>query len=241
MFNVILIDDEPLARDNLRVLLAHYPNISIIGEAANAIEGIRLINQLKPDIIFVDIQMPRISGLEMISMLDPDQLPYIIFSTAYDEYAIQAFEASAFDYLLKPIETERLNKTILRLQSDNFHKAQPLHAITNPLNMIPCSGHSKIYLVNIIDIIYIGSDQTGVHVIKKDGSQYTSELTLRTIEERTSLIRCHRQYLIQLDALQEIQFNENGQAYAILYKNVVVPISRRYLKMIKERIGLINS
>lgn len=239
MLNVILIDDEPLARDNLRILLDNYPDIAIIGEAGNAIEGIRLINQLKPDVIFLDIQMPRISGLEMISMLDPEQMPYIIFSTAYDEYAIKAFEAHAFDYLLKPIETERLDKTITRLYNDNHHKkTQALHAITNQLTMIPCSGHSKIYLVNVADIVYVGSDLTGVNVIKKDGTQYSAELTLRTIEERTSLVRCHRQYLIQLDALQEIQFGDASQAYAILGEKIEVPISRRYLKMLKERIGL---
>lgn len=241
MLTILLIDDESLARDNLRALLSHYPDMNIIGEAANAIEGIRLINQLKPDVIFLDIQMPRISGLEMLGMLDPEQLPYIIFSTAYDEYAIQAFETHAFDYLLKPIETERLHKTITRLLHDHhYKKAQAVNAIAQPLTMIPCTGHSKIYLVNIMDILYVGSDLTGVHVIKKDGSQYTSELTLRTIEERTTLIRCHRQYLIQLDALREIQLGDASQAYAILGKQISVPISRRYLKSLKERLGLSN-
>lgn len=241
MFNVILIDDESLARDNLRALLSSYPNVTIIAEAANAIEGIRLINQLKPDVIFLDIQMPRISGLEMLSMLDPNQLPYVIFSTAYDEYAIKAFEAHAFDYLLKPIEPERLHKTILRLQHNHHTKTQLLDAVAQPLTMIPCTGHSKIYLVNVTDILYVNSDLTGVHIMKKDGTHYTTELTLRTIEERTSLVRCHRQYLIQLDALCEIQLGDASQAYAILGDQISAPISRRYLKTLKERLGLTHS
>lgn len=111
MLRVLIVDDEPLARENLRVLLQEQPDIEIVGECANAIEAIGAVHKLRPDVLFLDIQMPRISGLEMVGMLDPEHRPYIVFLTAFDEYAVKAFEEHAFDYLLKPIEEKRLEKT----------------------------------------------------------------------------------------------------------------------------------
>ncbi len=110
MLRVLIVDDEPLARENLRVLLQEQPDIEIVGECANAIEAIGAVHKLRPDVLFLDIQMPRISGLEMVGMLDPAHRPYIVFLTAFDEYAVKAFEEHAFDYLLKPIEEKRLEK-----------------------------------------------------------------------------------------------------------------------------------
>ena len=116
MLRVLIVDDEPLARENLRVLLQEQPDIEVVGECANAIEAIGAVHKLRPDVLFLDIQMPRISGLEMVGMLDPAHRPYIVFLTAFDEYAVKAFEEHAFDYLLKPIEEKRLEKTLNRLR-----------------------------------------------------------------------------------------------------------------------------
>jgi two-component system LytT family response regulator len=118
MLNVLIVDDEPLARENLRVLLQEQSDIEVVGECANAIEAIGAVHSLRPDVLFLDIQMPRISGLEMVGMLDPEHRPYIVFLTAYDEYAVKAFEEHAFDYLLKPIEEKRLEKTLNRLRQE---------------------------------------------------------------------------------------------------------------------------
>ncbi|XLM21818.1 response regulator, partial [Chromobacterium piscinae] len=111
MLKTLLVDDEPLARDELRQLLAAHAGFDIVGECGNAIEAIAFIHRQQPDVVFLDIQMPRVSGLEMLAMLDPDKLPRVVFVTAFDEYAIQAFEEHAFDYLLKPVDPERLAKT----------------------------------------------------------------------------------------------------------------------------------
>lgn len=115
MLNIMIVDDEPLARENLSCLLNDFAQINIIAECSNAFEAIKAIHSKAPDVVFLDIQMPKISGLEMLSMLSPQQMPYIVFLTAYEEYAIKAFEEQAFDYLLKPIDPIRLNKTIQRL------------------------------------------------------------------------------------------------------------------------------
>ena len=106
MIRTLIVDDELYAREELALHLGQDPDIEILGQAANAIEALPLIQRLKPDVVFLDIQMPKLSGMELVAMLDP--LPRIVFVTAFDEYAIQAFEENAFDYLLKPVEPARL-------------------------------------------------------------------------------------------------------------------------------------
>ena len=123
MIKVLIVDDEPLARENLRVFLQEQSDIEIVGECSNAVEGIGAVHKLRPDVLFLDIQMPRISGLEMVGMLDPEHRPYIVFLTAFDEYAIKAFEEHAFDYLLKPIDEARLEKTLARLRQERSKQA----------------------------------------------------------------------------------------------------------------------
>lgn len=239
MLNVLIIDDEPLARENLKALLEEDPMIQIVGEMSNAIEGISAINKLHPDVVFLDIQMPRITGLEMVTMLDPEQMPYIVFVTAYDEYAIKAFEEHAFDYILKPIEQTRLNKTLQRLhQKRPKQNLKVLDQDDVALKYIPCTGHSRIYLISLSEIFFVGSKVTGVYVTKKDGVEYFTELTLKILEDRTPLIRCHRQYLINLQHLREIRFDSSAQAEAVFAGELTVPISRRYLKSLKEKLGL---
>ncbi|MDF7670221.1 two-component system response regulator BtsR [Orbaceae bacterium ESL0721] len=238
MLNVIIIDDEPLARENLRILLEKDSNINILAEVNNAIEGIHAIHHLHPDVIFLDIQMPRINGIEMLSMIDPQYFPHVVFITAYDEYAIKAFEEQAFDYLMKPIDPARLNKTLQRLHQ--HHSPQNLtKLITNEtFKYIPCIGHSKIYLLNANEIYYVCSKVTGVSVFNSNNIEYFSELTLRTLEERTNLVRCHRQYLVNIGQLKEINFSKEGQTEIILTNDVAIPVSRRYLKILKELLQL---
>lgn len=238
MLQVIIVDDEPLARENLRLQLNQYQTIQIVAECSNAFEAIKAIHQFNPDVVFLDIQMPKINGLEMLSMLDADTMPQIVFLTAYEEFAIKAFEAQAFDYLLKPIDPNRLNKTIQRLScSPNQQDLQALNLAQN-LKYIPCIGHSKIYLLNLEDVYYISSRASGVYVYNKDNHEYFTELTLRTLEEKTPLIHCHRQYLVNLKQLKEIHFTQTGQTEILLTNDVVVPVSRRYLKPLKEQLGL---
>ncbi|WP_426575758.1 two-component system response regulator BtsR [Xenorhabdus stockiae] len=237
--NVLIVDDEPLARENLRCLLAEETDIQIIGECANAVEAIGAIHRLKPDVVFLDIQMPRITGLEMVGMLDPEHRPYIVFLTAFDEYAIQAFEEHAFDYLLKPLEKERLSKTLQRLRSgyQKQHLAD-LQPENEQLKYIPCTGHSRIWLMQLDEVLYITSRMSGVYVMNANGQEGFTELTLRTLETRTPLTRCHRQYLVNMTHLREIVFGENGHAELVLRNEARIPVSRRYLKPLKEELGL---
>ena len=236
MIKVLIVDDEPLARENLRVFLQEQSDIEIVGECSNAVEGIGAVHKLRPDVLFLDIQMPRISGLEMVGMLDPEHRPYIVFLTAFDEYAIKAFEEHAFDYLLKPIDEARLEKTLARLRQERSKQdVSLLPENQQALKFIPCTGHSRIYLLQMKDVAFVSSRMSGVYVTSQEGF---TELTLRTLESRTPLLRCHRQYLVNLAHLQEIRLEDNGQAELILRNGLTVPVSRRYLKSLKEAIGL---
>ena len=239
MLKVLLVDDEPLARENLRFLLQEHSDIEILGECANAVEAISAVHRLRPDVLFLDIQMPRISGLEMVGMLDPSHRPGIVFLTAYDEYAVKAFEEHAFDYLLKPIEAGRLAKTLDRLRQERV--PQDVSLLSNsqqPLKYIPCTGHSRIWLLQMEDVAFVSSRMSGVFVTSAQGQEGFTELTLRTLESRTPLLRCHRQYLVNMAHLKEIRLEENGQAELLLRDGQTVPVSRRYLKSLKEALGL---
>ncbi|MFH0225426.1 two-component system response regulator BtsR [Vibrio furnissii] len=236
MLSALVIDDELFAREELTELLEESGEIEVIGEANNAIEGLKKINQLKPDVVFLDIQMPQITGIELLGMLDPDTMPKVVFVTAYDQYALQAFEDNAFDYLLKPIDPARLEKTIQRL-GRSVNKTQDYSALApNNLDQVPCIGLNRIVIVPTGDVEFAFSDISGVHV-QTHQQRATSQLTLKILEEKTPLVRCHRQYLVNTKAIKEIKLLENGLAEIITRSGHQVPVSRRYLKELKEKLG----
>lgn len=237
MLRALIVDDEQPAREELAELLAEVKGISIAGECSNALEAIQAIHRLQPDVIFLDIQMPRISGLEMTAMLDPATMPHIVFTTAYDEYAIKAFEQHAFDYLLKPVDFQRLSKTVERLKNAKTVNKN-VHLINDmALKHIPCYGHNRIFLLRLEDVEYLSSELSGVHVVGTNQSGYT-QLTLKILEEKTPFARCHRQYLVNLDAVSEIHLLDNGAAEVITRTGKQIPVSRRYLKPLKEQLGI---
>ncbi|KLV04924.1 response regulator [Photobacterium aquae] len=236
MIKALVIDDEKYAREELIELLEESGRIQVIGECSNAIEGLKKINALKPDAIFLDIQMPQLTGIELLSMLDQDTMPKVVFVTAYDEFALKAFEDNAFDYLLKPVEPARLSKTLDRL-SRECHQVDYSPLTSDMLELIPCSGHNRIVLLSPADIEVAFSDLSGVHAVTHD-TKATTHLTLKTLEEKTPLIRCHRQYLIHPKAIREIKLLDNGLAEITTQHGHHAPVSRRYLKELKDRFGL---
>jgi two-component system LytT family response regulator len=239
MMNILIVDDETLARQELRCLLEEAEDIHIVGECGNAVEAVAAINRLQPDVVFLDIQMPRVSGLELLSMLAPERMPHIVFLTAHDEYALQAFEEHAFDYLLKPVDPARLEKTLHRLRRDRSPQNLSVLQDANQLKQIPCSGLNRVYLMKFEEIEYVSSKQSGVYVVGANGQERFTELTLRTLEEKTPLIRCHRQYLVNPDRIKEIHFTDNGLAEITTAAGLSVPVSRRFLSSLKDRLGIV--
>lgn len=237
MLRALVIDDELFAREELTDLLQETGYIQVIDQASNAIEGLKKINQLKPEVVFLDIQMPQITGIELLAMLDPETMPKVVFVTAYDEFAVQAFEDNAFDYLLKPVDIARLEKTINRLLKSQQVSREQFAAITPPcLDQVPCIGLNRIMIIPTKDVEFAYSDISGVHVQTHE-QKATSQLTLKVLEEKTPLVRCHRQFLVNIKAIKEIKLLENGLAEIITVSNHPLPVSRRYLKALKEMLG----
>ena len=232
----LIVDDEPLAREELRLLLEAAGGIEVLAECGNALEALPAVHRLKPDVLFLDIQMPRISGLELVGMLDPAQLPQIVFITAYDEYALRAFDEQALDYLLKPVDPARLQRTLQRLQQPATTSAVPDSLLT-PLQSIPCSGHNRILLLPLSEVEYVFSDLAGNHVVTAS-REGTTELTLRTLEARSGLLRCHRQYLLNPAQIAEILLLDGGLAEVVTRSGRKVPVSRRFLRPLKEQLAI---
>ncbi len=237
VIRALIVDDEPNAREELHLLLAAHADFEITGNCANAIEALRSINRDKPDVVFLDIQMPRISGIELIGMVEPDILPRVVFVTAFDDYAVAAFEENAFDYLLKPIEPDRFNKTLSRLRRV-IGERQPINGLEIPeLNQIPCFVGNRIRLVQLPEAEYAYSDISGVHIVTADGESHT-DMALRVLETKTDFVQCHRQYLVRLDKVREIQLIDGGLGEIKTLSGKTVPVSRRHLRDLKKRLGL---
>jgi two-component system, LytTR family, response regulator len=250
MLRALIVDDEPLAREELRLLLEASTGIEVVGECGHALEALPAIHGLKPDVLFLDIQMPRISGLELVGMLDPEQLPHIVFVTAFDEYALRAFEEHALDYLLKPVDPARLQRTLDRLlllarrevmaperEGGVAPGSGDPSLVAAPLRTIPCVGHNRILLLPLAEVEYVHSDLAGNRVVAGD-RQGTTELTLRTLEEKSGFLRCHRQYLLNPALIREILLLDGGLAEVVTCGGHKVPVSRRYLRPLKDQLAI---
>ncbi len=235
MLTALIVDDETPSREELKALLASAADVEIVGECANAIEGLSAIHRLRPDVVFLDIQMPRVSGLEMVGMIEASALPRIVFVTAYDEHALEAFEEHATDYLLKPIDPLRLERTLDWLRSSGTRPPPAVPGAGSALRQIPCLARNRIQLIPLDEVDYIHTDISGNHVVASD-RQGMTELTLKLLQERTPLMRCHRQYLVNLTRIEEIELLENGSAEIVMCSGQRVPVSRRHLREIKDKL-----
>ncbi|MEI7829768.1 MAG: response regulator [Prolixibacteraceae bacterium] len=212
---ILIIDDEQLARDLLKSYLSKDPRLEVIGECSNGFEGVLSIQELKPDLVFLDIQMPKITGFEMLELLtDP---PVIIFSTAYEEFAIRAFEANAVDYLLKPYPLERIQsaveKALKRIQS-GANNNEELENLSNThdeksglLTRIVVKSGTKIKIIPVETIDYLESEDDFVMIYCKEG-HFLKQKTMKFFEQHldpNKFIRIHRSCIVNTSQLAEIQ------------------------------------
>lgn len=239
MMSTLIVDDEIHAREELEVLLEETGEFVILGGCANAIEALQSIRRERPQVLFLDIQMPVINGFELLGMIDEELMPNVVFVTAYDEYALKAFEENALDYLLKPVEKERLAKTVRRLKKNvgDGNRPAPVSGIIPALTKIPCLLANRIKLLSPSDVEYVKSDLAGVYVVTDKG-EYFTEMTLKVIENRSDFIRCHKQFLVNVDKMDEILLGDNFLARITTKSGHSVPVSRRHLKRLKERLGI---
>lgn len=236
---VFIVDDEMLAREELKDLLAVHDDIDVIGEFSNGVDCLKALPKTRPDVLFLDIEMPMITGLELASMIDTDTAPDIVFVTAYDQFAIEAFEKSAVDYLLKPVQQARLQRCIDRLRARSQQHSPAFESLVkdNCLTLIPCHQGQATKLVRLDAFEYAFSDVGGVHLWDGAGQVHT-HLTLKVLEERTPFIRCHRQYLVHPQAIREICQQPDGNAVAHTLSGKEVPVSRRYFKVLRDLFGI---
>lgn len=236
MITALIVDDEFHAREELSLLLDEIGGVSVLASCANGMEALKQIHRLQPQVIFLDIQMPVIDGFELLSMIDPEQMPHVIFVTAYDEYALKAFEEKTLDYLLKPIHKERLIKAVNKIQ-EVLQRGAPANYQSEQLRHVPCLRNHRIKLVPPEQIELVHSSASGVHVITADGEFFT-ELTLKVLESQTELLRCHKQTLINPNQLDELCMFDNGTAEIRLRSGQRVQVSRRYLRQLKLALNL---
>jgi two-component system LytT family response regulator len=226
MMRALIVDDELHARDELESLLGETGAFTVVGKCANAVEAIQSIRKERPDVLFLDIQMPAISGFELLSMIDDDDLPAVVFVTAHDDFAVRAFEESALDYLLKPVARERLAKTVERLGKVAGAGAKREYPRAQ-IRRVPCLAGRVIKLIDLPDVEFVRSSEAGVYVVTAKSELFT-ELTLRVLEERAGLVRCHKQFLVNIDQVDQISMQE-GLAVLRTRSGKDVPVSRRHL------------
>jgi len=244
MIRTILIDDEPLARSIVVEYLQHYPEVQILQECNDGFEGVKAITQHKPDLIFLDIQMPKINGFEMLELLE--QPPSVIFTTAFDEYAIKAFESHAIDYLLKPFSKERFDKAMQKWLQQHKQAGAPRAILTEDVrqpeerNRIVVREGSNIRIVPVHEIHYIEAYDDYVKIFTQK-EMFMKKKTMSFYEkslDETQFVRVHRSYMINLQQLTKIEPLEKDTYLALLKGGAKVPLSKSGYAKLKGVLGL---
>ncbi|KOF02966.1 LytR/AlgR family response regulator transcription factor [Roseivirga seohaensis] len=237
----LIIDDERLARKELTNLLQEYPEIDIVGEAVNAEDAQEKINSLKPDLLFLDIQMPEKTGFELLESLD--NVPEVIFTTAYDEYALKAFDFNALDYLLKPIEPDRLkdalNKLLKRVQPEEV-RGESEDKKLGPNDRVFVKDGDKCWFVKLENIRLFESDGNYIKIYF-DNFKPMIHKSLNALDERLddrSFFRASRKHIINLTWVESIESWFNGGLMVVLRGGDKVEVSRRQAARFKEMMSL---
>ena len=243
---IIIIDDETLARSIVKEYLQRHPQLELVAECRDGFEGLKAIQQYQPDLIFLDIQMPKINGFEMLELLE--QPPAVIFTTAFDEFAIKAFEAHAIDYLLKPFNQERFDKAIAKWLDQ---KNKPSDARTEDLletashspaqsSRIVVKNGSKIKIIPVHDIYYLEAADDYVKIHTQEG-YFLKNKTMNHFEnvlDRQQFVRSHRSYIVNVQQITRIDPYEKDNHIAILRTGAKVPVSRGGYGKLKAVLGL---
>ena len=250
VYSAIIVDDEQAAHHALRRLLTNHNGVSLVGQAYNGKQAIELINSLKPDIVFLDVQMPDRSGLDLLR--DLSHQPYIVFCTAYDQYAVEAFNHNSIDYLLKPVDDKRfaqcmdkIKKFVPRQQDINLAELLELYQLRTPpkkASAIPIKVRSKISFVQCEKISYCLAKDGYSSLITIDGEEHVSDLTLKQLEERLpdNFIRVQKSYIVNKTRIEEIHKYFNNRLILIMSDHYQTKITTgtSYIHTIREELFL---
>jgi len=240
----LIIDDEPLARDIIREYLTSYPSIEVMQECSDGFEGIKAIQQHQPDLIFLDIQMPKINGFEMLELAE--YVPKVIFATAFDEYAVKAFEAHAVDYLLKPFSRQRFDAAVQKLMANGPSREQVPAVMEaaakspDQSNRIVVKDGGKIRIIPIAQVQYLEAADDYIKIHTADGS-FLKKKTMQFFEETLSaaqFIRIHRSYIVNANLITRIDPYEKEGHLALLTTGARLPVSKAGYARLREALGI---
>jgi two-component system LytT family response regulator len=223
-WSVLLADDEPAARRGVRQLLAAFPEFAVVGECRDGAEVLAALDVLRPDVVFLDVQMPGIDGFEVIRQRTPERMPAVVFLTAYDQFAIRAFEAQALDYLLKPVGEARFAATMKRL-TKQLRAAAP--ASRDKGIVVSTSRGATVLSIREIDWIEAADNYARIWI---GGRSYLLREPLRRLEGRIrahGFLRAHRRALVRIGSVRELKWTGAGSFVAVLSGGARIPISRR--------------
>jgi two-component system, LytTR family, response regulator len=246
MTKAVIIDDEPLSREIVKAYLKAFPEIEVAQECGDGFEGVKAIQQYNPDLIFLDIQMPKITGFEMLELID--QKPAVIFITAYDSFAIKAFEANAVDYLLKPVAEDRFRSAILKWKSQVTPASpEPMERVLSTMstaagqqNRIVVKTGSKVKIIPAHEILYLEADDDFVKIFTSEGS-FLKNKTMSFYEQSldaAQFVRVHRSYIVQINQITKIEPYQKETHLAILRDGKQIPVSKTGYAKLKIILGL---
>lgn len=254
---VLIVDDEPLARRAIRLLLAEHPDVVVVGESSGGREAIAAIRELRPDLVFLDVQMPEVGAFDVLTALDPAEIPAIVFVTAYDQYAVPAFEVHALDYLLKPFEDERFElalnrarhtleaRSVQRLarrisdlleEQSKAHAGQPWER-PEPARRIAIPADDRVVLISVdkIDWIEAADYYSRIHVGAETHLLRESLTSLEGRLDPARFFRIHRSAIINLDRMRELARGRGGRHFVILKDGTRLRLSRSRRPALLER------
>ncbi len=250
MMRALIIDDEPLARMVVREYLQDFKQIEVLQECGDGFEGVKAVNQLKPDLIFLDVQMPKINGFEMLELVEHH--PAVIFTTAFDEYAIKAFETHAVDYLLKPFSKDRFDKAVEKYVNQATIASLPVVKNTEELinSVVPPSPSqherivvktgTKVKIIPVQDVIYLEADDDYVSIHTAEGS-FLKNKTMSFFEQTLDagqFVRVHRSYILAVQQITRIDPYEKDAHLAILKSGAKIPVSKTGYVKLKAVLGI---
>jgi two-component system, LytTR family, response regulator len=243
----LIIEDEAPAREIIKHYLKDYDNIELAGECQDGFSGLKSISEIKPDLVFLDVQMPKLTGFELLEVLD--EKPQIIFTTAFDQYAIRAFELNAVDYLLKPFHKERfdeaLKKAVLRLSlekprtDDEADKALLLPEPQGPINRIVVRKGNSINIIPVNQIKYVEAQDDYVMIYHATGKALKQQ-TMKFYDAnlpKESFVRIHRSYIVKIEEINRLEPYTKDNYVAVLHSGDKLPVSRAGYKHLKEELN----
>ena len=238
--HVLIVDDEALARRNLTLLLRNDPDIASVTECGSGLEAIKEVRRSRPDLVFLDVQMPECDGFDVLELLGADMPETVIFVTAYDAYALRAFEAGALDYLLKPFDDARFHRALARAKEKLTHYASTQR---RSVSRIAVKSRNQTLFLNVADIdwieaasyyacIHVGAD---THILRRTLQELERDLDAQTFA------RIHRSIIVNLDRVRGLALQDNGEYEVVLDSAAHLRLSRRYRKRIQDRLEELSS